>query len=85
MSASSSPEAVPPTPADAPAERWDSQLMTPSLPRSDTRSVAYQVGIAASESAETSASTGMKTAAPRLVYSSRGRGKWGSRRPQRKI
>ncbi|HET9288458.1 MAG TPA: DEAD/DEAH box helicase [Gaiella sp.] len=34
---------------------------------------------------ETFASTGMKTAAPRLVYSSRGRGKWGSRRPQRKI
>jgi ATP-dependent RNA helicase RhlE len=34
---------------------------------------------------ETFVSTGMKTAAPRLVYSSRGRGKWGSRRPQRKI
>ena len=34
---------------------------------------------------DTFASTGMKTAAPRLVYSSRGRGKWGSRRPQRKI
>jgi superfamily II DNA/RNA helicase len=34
---------------------------------------------------ETFASTGMKTAAPRLVYSSRGRGAWGSRRPRRKI
>ena len=34
---------------------------------------------------ETFVSTGMKTAAPRLVYSSRRRGKWGSRRPQRKI
>jgi ATP-dependent RNA helicase RhlE len=34
---------------------------------------------------ETFVTTGMKTAAPRLVYSSRGRGKWGSRRPQRKI
>ena len=34
---------------------------------------------------DTFVSTGMKTAAPRLVYSSRGRGKWGSRRPQRKI
>jgi superfamily II DNA/RNA helicase len=34
---------------------------------------------------ETFARTGMKTAAPRLVYSSRGRGAWGSRRPRRKI
>jgi superfamily II DNA/RNA helicase len=34
---------------------------------------------------ETFVSTGMKTAAPRLVYSSRRRGKWGSTRPRRKI
>jgi superfamily II DNA/RNA helicase len=34
---------------------------------------------------ETFERTGMKTAAPRLVYSSRGRGAWGSRRPRRKI
>ena len=34
---------------------------------------------------ETFESTGMKTAAPRLVYSSRGRGAWGTRRPRRKI
>jgi superfamily II DNA/RNA helicase len=34
---------------------------------------------------ETFVSTGMKTAAPRLVYSSRRRGKWGSSRPRRKI
>ena len=34
---------------------------------------------------ETFVSTGMKTGAPRLVYSSRGRGAWGSTRPRRKI
>ena len=34
---------------------------------------------------ETFASTGMTTAAPKLVYSSRRRGKWGSTRPRRKI
>jgi ATP-dependent RNA helicase RhlE len=34
---------------------------------------------------ETFASTGMRTAAPKLVYSSRSRGKWGSSRPRRKI
>jgi ATP-dependent RNA helicase RhlE len=34
---------------------------------------------------ETFVSTGMKTAAPRLVYSSRRRGKWGASRPRRKI
>jgi ATP-dependent RNA helicase RhlE len=34
---------------------------------------------------ETFASTGMRTAAPTLVYSSRRRGKWGSSRPRRKI
>ena len=34
---------------------------------------------------ETFASTGMRTAAPKLVYSSRRRGKWGSSRPRRKI
>ena len=34
---------------------------------------------------ETFASTGMATAAPKLVYSSRRRGKWGSTRPRRKI
>jgi superfamily II DNA/RNA helicase len=34
---------------------------------------------------ETFANTGMKTAAPRLVYSSRNRGGWGARRPRRKI
>lgn len=34
---------------------------------------------------ETFVSTGMKTAAPKLVYSSRRRGAWGSTRPRRKI
>jgi superfamily II DNA/RNA helicase len=34
---------------------------------------------------ETFASTGMRTAAPKLVYSSRRRGAWGSSRPRRKI
>ena len=34
---------------------------------------------------ETFVSTGMKTAAPRLVYSSRRRGAWGSTKPRRKI
>jgi ATP-dependent RNA helicase RhlE len=34
---------------------------------------------------ETFASTGMRTAAPKLVYSSRRRGAWGSARPRRKI
>jgi len=34
---------------------------------------------------ETFASTGMRTAAPKLVYSSRRRGKWGTSRPRRKI
>jgi ATP-dependent RNA helicase RhlE len=34
---------------------------------------------------ETFANTGMRTAAPKLVYSSRRRGKWGSSRPRRKI
>jgi superfamily II DNA/RNA helicase len=34
---------------------------------------------------ETFVSTGMKTAAPRLVYSSRRRGAWGASRPRRKI
>ena len=34
---------------------------------------------------ETFVSTGMKTAAPRLVYSSRRGGKWGPSRPRRKI
>jgi ATP-dependent RNA helicase RhlE len=34
---------------------------------------------------ETFAQTGMKTAAPRLVYSSRRGGKWGPSRPRRKI
>jgi ATP-dependent RNA helicase RhlE len=34
---------------------------------------------------ETFASTGMRTSAPRLVYSSRRRGAWGSSRPRRKI
>jgi ATP-dependent RNA helicase RhlE len=34
---------------------------------------------------ETFVSTGMRTAAPKLVYSSRRRGKWGSSRPRRKI
>ncbi|HWO79549.1 DEAD/DEAH box helicase [Gaiella sp.] len=34
---------------------------------------------------ETFVSTGMKTAAPKLIYSSRRRGAWGSTRPRRKI
>jgi superfamily II DNA/RNA helicase len=34
---------------------------------------------------ETFASTGMRTAAPKLVYSSRRRGAWGTSRPRRKI
>jgi len=34
---------------------------------------------------ETFLSTGMKTAAPKLIYSSRRRGAWGSTRPRRKI
>jgi superfamily II DNA/RNA helicase len=34
---------------------------------------------------ETFASTGMRTAAPKLVYSSRRRGAWGAARPRRKI
>jgi superfamily II DNA/RNA helicase len=34
---------------------------------------------------ETFASTGMRTSAPRLVYSSRRGGKWGPSRPRRKI
>src|SRR5262245_41733015 len=34
---------------------------------------------------ETFASTGMRTAAPRLLYTSRRRGAWGSSRPRRKI
>jgi len=34
---------------------------------------------------ETFASTGMRSAAPKLVYSSRRRGKWGPSRPRRKV
>jgi ATP-dependent RNA helicase RhlE len=34
---------------------------------------------------ETFANTGMRTAAPKLLYSSRRRGKWGTARPRRKI
>jgi len=34
---------------------------------------------------ETFVSTGMRTAAPKLVYSSRRRGAWGSSRPRRKV
>jgi ATP-dependent RNA helicase DeaD/ATP-dependent RNA helicase RhlE len=34
---------------------------------------------------ETFVSTGMTTAAPKLIYSSRRRGAWGSTRPRRKI
>ncbi len=34
---------------------------------------------------ETFAETGMRTAPAKLVYSSRRRGAWGAKRPQRKI